>query len=149
MNPEIEVLASELKRVAQMLQHAGGSSIAREVLAEAGSSITGLARQLYDQRRRRNAIFGADAALFGEPAWDMLLDILVAEASSRQVSVTSVCLAAHAPATTSLRYLASLQQAGLIEREQDENDGRRWFVKLSQKGASLMQAHLGSLLPIS
>lgn len=36
-----------------------------------------LARQSYDDRRRREKIF-KNESLFGEPAWDILLDLFIA-----------------------------------------------------------------------
>ena len=63
---------------------------------------------IYAGRRARTAIFGADAELFGEPAWDILLDAAIMEGQGRSVSVTSACLAADVPPTTALRYLSAL-----------------------------------------
>ena len=47
----------------------------------------GIAKRLYRDRRRRADVFNAD--LFGEPAWDMLLDLYIAACEDRQVSTTS------------------------------------------------------------
>ena len=38
--------------------------------------------------------------------------------------------------TTVLRYLALLEQDGIIERTPDPSDGRRVFVKLTEHGMS-------------
>ena len=51
---------------------------------------------------------------------------------------TSACLGAHVPPTTALRWLRLLEGYGMIEREEDERDGRRTFVRLSTKGMDLV-----------
>jgi hypothetical protein len=89
-----------------------------------------LARQAYRDRRSRNAIFGNDA-LFGEPAWDILLDLFIASKERKLVPVTSACIGAAVPPTTALRWLQVLESEGLVVRESDKRDARRVFVRLS------------------
>jgi DNA-binding transcriptional ArsR family regulator len=95
-----------------------------------------LARMIYAERRRRDRTFPAD--IFGEPSWDILLDLFVARGEGRRVPTTSACIGAHVPPTTALRWLRLLEGQGLIEREEDERDGRRTFVRLSTKGMDLV-----------
>ena len=57
-----------------------------------------MVRQLIANRQARARLF--DAELFGDPAWDMLLDLTAAHGEGAQVSVTSLCIAASVPATT-------------------------------------------------
>lgn len=102
-----------------------------------------LARQIYASRRRRARYMNAD--LFGEPTWDVLLDLYVAACEERRVPTTSACIGAHVPATTALRWLRIMEMRGLVEREDDGKDGRRTFVRLSRRGYEVMTALLGSL----
>ena len=95
-----------------------------------------LARMIYAERRRRDRTFPAD--IFGEPSWDILLDLFVARGEGRRVPTTSACIGAHVPPTTALRWLRLLEGHGLVEREEDERDGRRTFVRLSTKGMDLV-----------
>ncbi|HEX8055731.1 MAG TPA: MarR family winged helix-turn-helix transcriptional regulator [Novosphingobium sp.] len=67
----------------------------------------------------------------GEPGWDMLLDLYLGELLGRKTSVTSACIASGVPPTTALRYVNALCDAGRIERDRDENDARRCWLKLS------------------
>jgi len=92
-----------------------------------------LARQIYDARRQRFALKSCHD-LFGEPAWDMLLDLFIAAHENRDVSVTSACLGSGVPPSTALRSLAVLQERGIIIREDDARDGRRTFVRISAAG---------------
>ncbi|MBX9886020.1 MAG: winged helix DNA-binding protein [Novosphingobium sp.] len=88
-----------------------------------------LARRAYADRSRRNHLFDAD--LFGEPAWDLLLDLFVATHEGRPVSVTSACIAANVPTTTALRWISALEAKGLIERANDPRDARRALLRLT------------------
>lgn len=99
-----------------------------------------LAREAYARRRERSAIFG-NAELFGEPAWDILLDLYVAYAEQKPVSVSSACIGSAAPPTTGLRWLGVLSEQGLIVREHDPEDQRRVLVRLSESGIGAMDKY--------
>jgi hypothetical protein len=71
------------------------------------------------------------AHLFADPAWDILLELLRAEIAQQRISVSSLCIAANAPATTALRYIKMMTQQGLLVREPDAFDGRRVYVTLA------------------
>lgn len=101
-----------------------------------------IVRDLIAMRRRRDALFGSD--LFGEPAWDMLLDLFVASERQCHTSVKSVSIASGVPATTALRWLMVLEDAQLIEREPDPADGRRTLIRLSKTGHERMTQYLVS-----
>ncbi|WP_260923499.1 winged helix DNA-binding protein [Novosphingobium sp. 9] len=96
-----------------------------------------LARQTYDDRRRRTKIFQSES-LFGEPAWDILLDLFIAIKERRRVSVTSACIGSAVPSTTALRWITILEKQGFLVREADPGDARRVYVKLSAKGYAAM-----------
>jgi hypothetical protein len=96
-----------------------------------------LARQTYDDRRRRSKIFKSDE-LFGEPAWDILLDLFIAAKERRRVSVTSACIGSAVPSTTALRWITILERGGLLTREADPGDARRVYVRLSPRGYEAM-----------
>lgn len=104
---------------------------------------TAAARELYAARRRRHKFLPAD--LFGEPTWDILLDLYVAAREGRRVPTTSACIGAHVPPTTALRWLRILEARGMVEREDDGKDGRRTFVCLSPTGLATMDATLESM----
>ncbi|MFN4136646.1 MAG: winged helix DNA-binding protein [Novosphingobium sp.] len=104
---------------------------------------TAIARAVYACRRRRHKFLPAD--LFGEPTWDILLDLYIAEREERRVPTTSACIGAHVPPTTALRWLRILEARGLIEREDDGRDGRRTFVRLTQNGLTAVDATLSML----
>jgi DNA-binding transcriptional ArsR family regulator len=102
------------------------------------------AEWLYRTRRERAAHF--PAGLFAEPSWDILLDLYVAAATAREVSVSSSCIASASPATTALRHLANLEAAGLVHRRQDSRDPRRSLVELTPDAMARMEAFLRTIL---
>jgi len=87
-------------------------------------------RRMLRQRRMREQYFPAD--LFADPAWDMLLDLYAARLERQPVSVSSLCIAAAVPATTALRWIKTMTDAGLFLREADPHDGRRIFIGLAE-----------------
>lgn len=102
-----------------------------------------IAREVYAERRRRHRFLPAD--LFGEPTWDILIDLYVAYREDRRVPTTSSCIGAHVPPTTALRWLRILESRSLVEREDDGRDGRRTFVRLTPQGLAAMDATFASI----
>jgi len=70
---------------------------------------------------------------FGEPAWDMLLDLAVARYWRRQTAVSSLCIASAVPTTTALRWIKTLIEAGIMKRSNDPADARRSYIDLSDE----------------
>ncbi len=99
-------------------------------------------RAVIRSRRLRAQFFVTD--LFADPAWDMLLDLFAARLERRQVSVSSLCIAAAVPPTTALRWISTLHDAGLFERQADPSDRRRAYIGLSPKGLESMRAYVGA-----
>ncbi len=88
-------------------------------------------RMEHKRRIRRSAFLLPD--IFGEPGWDMLLDLAAAQLDGRVISVTSACLSSGVPQSTALRWLVMLEAEGLVERHPDETDGRRTVVRPTAK----------------
>ena len=104
------------------------------------------ARRIYAQRRLRTNAFGQDADLFGEPCWDMMLDLYVQQASGKRITVSDLCLAAAVPLTTALRWVGTLEGRGLLRRRIDVSDRRRSFVNLTSKGSAAMGQALAEMI---
>ncbi len=96
-------------------------------------------RDMLQLRRLRSRHF--DAELFADPAWDMLLDLMAAHLEGDKVAVSSLCIAADVPATTALRWIKTMTDSGLFEREADPLDGRRIFIGLSESAVKAMTAY--------
>jgi len=97
-------------------------------------------RALVAARADRDAVF--QAGLFCDPSWEMMLDLAVAEAADRPISVTSLCIASGAPTTTALRRIDELKDAGLVDKLPDARDRRRILVRLTAQGREQMEAFM-------
>lgn len=106
------------------------------------------AQAFYQQRRARDEVF-LDSDLFGEPAWDILLDLARAQAAGERTSVKSVCVGSCSPSTTALRWLGVLEKRGLVEREEDPFDRRRAYVRLSKEATAKLRRYFGALSQIA
>lgn len=100
-------------------------------------------RAIIRARRLRGQFF--DAQLFADPAWDMLLDLTAARLEKASVSVSSLCIAAAVPPTTALRWITTMIDAGLFERQDDPHDRRRAYVGLTNQAFEGMQAYTAAL----
>ena len=100
----------------------------------------GAAKLMYAARRDRDIFFDPD--LFGEPAWDILLDLYIAAVEGRQISVSSSAMGARAPLTTGLRWIAALVERGLAVRTHNALDQRVTYVALSDTGKVAIEAFL-------
>jgi DNA-binding MarR family transcriptional regulator len=149
LNEEVARIADTLARLTR-----GEEGEARGGVREPGSGYRGPEgdeprvtpqeiRAAIRSRRLRGQFFQGD--LFVDPAWDMLLDLYAAELERRQVSVSSLCIAAAVPPTTALRWIGTLHDAGLFERKADPSDRRRAYIVLSQKGLDGMRAYLAAV----
>jgi DNA-binding MarR family transcriptional regulator len=96
-------------------------------------------------RRLRDKFFDRHLNLFADPAWDMLLDLMAHRLAGQRVAVSSLCIAAHVPATTALRWIKLLTAHGLLVRVADPQDGRRVFIELSDYAAAQLSAYLKAL----
>lgn len=96
--------------------------------------------EIYRRRRRRERKLDAD--LLGEPCWDILLDLFVNTVRNKPVTVTGACLASNSPTTTALRWLAILEQRGMLKRSPDPFDRRVVLIRLTNLGVEKMRAIL-------
>lgn len=102
-----------------------------------------IAKWLYWSRGLRPATLSSD--LFGEPAWDLLLDLYIREKSGSRSSVTSACIGSRAPHTTALRHIEALRRSGSIKRIADESDKRRFWLALTSTAMEKLDRHFDQL----
>lgn len=121
------------------------AAIARRLEAEAlrhmglpdDHELATIADALWRARRARTKFFDSD--LFGEPAWDMLLDMFRQTVWGHTVIVKSACIGAAVPITTGLRWIDVLMERGWLERTADPNDKRRQTLALTEDGYARMR----------
>ena len=100
-------------------------------------------REIIRARRLREDLFGP--GIFADPAWDILLDLTAAKLEGRSVAVSSLCIAAAVPATTALRWIKQLTDAGFLHRVADPDDGRRVFIEMTERASAAMHSYLRAL----
>lgn len=157
LSQQVEAIAHSLDRMghAPVAEPSAFGELRRDYHAQpAGSFVSARAehvplpdphavRQIIANRQSRSRFF--DPALFGDPAWDMLLDLTAAHGEGARVSVTSLCIAAGVPATTALRWLTQMVESGIFIRVPDPADKRRAFIALSDKALHAMSGYFASL----
>lgn len=79
--------------------------------------MSSLAQQWLGHYAARDKLFG----VVSEAMWRMLLDL---RHHNKPLTVTSCCIASGAPASTALRHLAELLDAGWVKREPNPSDQR-------------------------
>jgi DNA-binding NarL/FixJ family response regulator len=159
--PGLQSLADEVARIAKALatlagEAPRGSGIGdmlsdglvgyRAEPATPGSNSAavgaGEVRAIIKARRLRERYL--PPALFGEPAWDMLLDLCAARIERTRVAVSSLCIAAAVPPTTALRTIRTMTEQGLLTRIADPADKRRVFIALAEPTAAAMHAYVAA-----
>lgn len=98
--------------------------------------------RLYKERRARDAHIPSAKDLWGDPAWDMLLDLFIAGEEGRLVSISSASIGACVPSTTGLRCIGQLMDTGLLRRTSDPFDRRRGMLQLTEDGRVAMRGYL-------
>lgn len=142
----LDILAQELEdiviAVKQIARQDKSGHAAQALPAPQGRHLSTCqaALEIIEQRRMRSAIFG-ERDIFGEPAWDILLDLYVNQIRQLSVSVKSASIASGKPASTGLRWLNILGEEGLICSEDDPRDHRRRFVRLTPEGCASMNRY--------
>lgn len=131
---EVEQLLSQLETLCSKLSVA---ILPRPRPEAEETALDGLVKNILRSRGRRNRLFGNN--LFGEPAWDILLELYAAERSERKLSVSGASYASAAPHSTGLRWIHRLERDGWIRRIDDPADHRRSWVELTEEASARMR----------
>jgi hypothetical protein len=152
---QVEIIARAAIRLGQRLNsinHSNSTSpIFRErddpVLDEGSSldvaSTVGVLRRIIRERRVRERYF--NEVRFGEPAWDIILDLTLAWFENKTVAVSSLCIASGVPMSTAMRWINDMIEAGIIDRWIDPADGRRTLVRITPATRDAMLRYLAAL----
>jgi DNA-binding MarR family transcriptional regulator len=144
---ELRAMAERIHAIAERLEGAGPFPVIRRAAATPERRIpqlASLAELEYRQRRARGSFLPAE--LLGEPAWDILLDLLVQHASGTRISVTSACLASGVPTSTALRWIAALEAHGFVQRVPSHFDRRVNYIELTAEGLRVLDRCLAARL---
>ncbi|NUQ18924.1 MAG: winged helix DNA-binding protein [Sphingomonas sp.] len=137
ISQQLERVKSEVDRLNNMVATFDPDWAVAEVSAER-------IRGILASRRRREKIFGA--GVFGEPGWDILLEVYARKLEGTRATVTEACVATGVAYTTALAWVRRLEREGLITRTADTEDLRRVFVNMSPKATTAMERYFSEML---
>lgn len=75
--------------------------------------------------------------------WDIMLLCFASQLEGRKMCVKQVRSQLVESSTSVLRRIDELQQCGMVQRQRDEQDGRRTMLRLSREGSVAMSRFLG------
>ena len=140
----------DARRLLSMLSKPGGRTLLIESPTDAEARswesrerLVQRARYMLDDRRIRGELFGV--AMFGEPAWDIMLALYVAENGPRK-TISRLASVTGSSRTTALRWLDYLEQQQLVRRENHPTDRRTAFVELTEKGKERLDLYFTQVL---
>lgn len=153
LQDQVQIISKVLIRIGKRLSRIARTNepafldtdppVALQELSLDRTSLIVSVRRLIRARRMREKFF--HHARFGEPAWDILLDLTLAWLEDKTVSASSVAIASGVPMSTAMRWVNEMAVAGLIDRKVDPDDGRRHFVEISAASRSAMLDYLAAL----
>jgi hypothetical protein len=97
-----------------------------------------------DERRIRKDFIGNDD-FFGEPAWDMLLDLFIRQTNEEDTSVKSAFISADTPTPTIIRWLDALESTGLVQSHADPANPNQQLIHLTPAGYAGMLHYLETI----
>lgn len=138
---DLEGIRGLLKQLLAQVESIGcGKGFSKHHRSAASADLREWARRIINARRARVATL--NKSMFGEPAWDMLLELYVNMDYGARHSVGRLCELSDAPPTTALRWLDYLEKEKLVARQENPTDRRTEFVEITEKGRTAMEQYL-------
>lgn len=138
LHRDLTRLADELAGAARLVEHNPGN----DNIATSKGEPAPLAapREYFEalliQRRERERCFGSE--LFSEPAWDIMLELMIARIDGREMRISELGVGHHSPGAITGQYVAALVEAKLIERYDCTEGSPDCHLVLSSEAARRM-----------
>lgn len=132
-----------LRSARETLPHVDGADGTDGALGAPGAALPGALANARRSVRRlllRRQLLGADR-LFGEPAWDMLVELFIAHCEGAAVPTGALGIRSGLSSSSAQRLVQRLVDARLVVRAPDPDDGRRHFVSLAPDIAHRLTAY--------
>jgi DNA-binding MarR family transcriptional regulator len=144
---DVVYLKSRLDEIHKMIidEQSGINSVVTVQSSSQGYDLNDLVNWEVKIRRARQAHMAK--GLFDWPAWDMLLDLTLAERSQRSLCASDLANGANVALTSGLRAVDNLVRSGMASRESDSKDRRRSLIKLTPEGRSTIESYFRSVAP--
>lgn len=130
---DVVISAADAREIARLLRLLDAARRADLTPAE----LKRRARAVISERGRRAQFFGR--AMLGEPAWDILLQLYVSDHGV--LAIRDVVLMTEEPKSTAIRWIAYLEEKGLVGRRPDPVDRRLIQVELLERGRALLDGY--------
>ncbi len=101
------------------------------------------ARAILTRRQLRQVHF--NPAMFGEPSWEILLILYIAECEGERQTPSKLAAATGTPLSTTIRWIDYLEKKELVTRQDHPTDKRVVFISLRERARSAMDAYLVSI----
>ena len=107
---------------------------------EIGHTLRAVAERLYAERRKREEYF--PVGLFGEPAWDLLLALFIANDDGRHVSLSEAYDKARIDPSHGPALVEKLIASGLVARSHNRGNA----ILLTEHGSDRLSDYLADLI---
>lgn len=105
-----------------------------------------MARHARDSRKRIEPLFPKN--IFRDSAWDMLLELFIATQQNERLCVKDLVQLSGDSSTSAIRRIDQLEGAGFLRRQIDDQDQRRVWVRLTEKGYQALATMLRHLFDV-
>ena len=122
---------------------ADGSVSAMPFNASEAQDLLTRAKLILNSRRLRSRYL--NPAIFGEPAWEIMLVLYVTDASGGRQTLGKLADWIKTPPTSVLRWVSYLEKEKFLERQPHPTDRRTTFLRLLPKGREAMNGYLSAL----
>ena len=145
VDDKLSTLTGEIRLLGCLLQNQAGHAAAPvDVPASMRTNPdAALLRKLIRAESTRAMAIGGKA--LGDPAWNILLDLILASLEDRKVAVSSACIVAGVATTTALRLITRMVDDGVLMRVPDESDGRRHFLAIEPTVERALKSYIADL----
>lgn len=150
-NKRSKWLAGYIESARDTLNELRGTNYTRtpELLAAEGKKPPAVALREaiieYSRRRARDRIF-QNPMIFGDTAWDILLDLYLRNSRNEAATISDVIDATTVPASTAARWLNVLEAEGLVSSRDTQAGGDNRTVSLTSLGHQKMSECLTAVV---
>ena len=151
---QIVISASDAREIARLLKllerfqlsrtndnHLQKTSDANPFDPPSRAKLIAKAKAVFAERNRRTEYLSR--AMFGEPAWDMLLCLYILNGA--RVTFGKLVNMIGEPMTTGVRWIDYLEKEHLVARRADPNDRRLVCIELLDRGREILDSYFASL----
>ncbi|HTN60429.1 MAG TPA: hypothetical protein VL147_02600 [Devosia sp.] len=140
LHRDLTRLADELAGAARLAEHHAGNDNSTSAASSDETTPLAAPRDYFEalliQRRERERCLGNE--LFSEPAWDMMLELMIARIDGREMRISELGAGHHGPGTVTRQYVDALVEAKLIEQYDCTEGSPDCHLALSSEAARRM-----------